>query len=268
MIDKYFKVHVLASGSKGNSILVQAGNTSLLIDAGISSRQIAGKLGQLGVRPDDLSGVFITHEHRDHINGLPVFAKRAQVPIFTREKTWLAMDCIRQIEKSFCRLLPLTEMSIGDIVVKPFFISHDAAEPIGFSFFYKQQKCSLATDLGFVSADVKKALADSDVIILEANHDPKMLNEGRYPRFLKERIRSKHGHLSNIDAGMLLAEIVESKETEVFLAHLSQENNRPTLAYKTVSDILANESKLDKVCLYMASQIEIVSNCKKASEVI
>lgn len=268
MINKHFKVHMLASGSKGNSILVQAGSTSILIDAGISSRQIVGKLGQLGVKPNDLSGVFITHEHRDHVGGLPVFAKRAQVPVFTREKTWLAMDCIRQIERSFCRLLPLNEITIGDIVVKPFFISHDATEPIGFSFFYKKEKCSLATDLGFVSTDVKEALAGSDVIILEANHDLKMLNEGRYPRFLKERIKSKHGHLSNSDAGKLLTEIVDKKRTEIFLAHLSQENNRPTLALQTVSDILANEDKLDKVSIYLASQIEIVSNCKKESEVI
>lgn len=268
MLNKHFKVHTLASGSKGNCILLQAGSTSILIDAGISSRQIVGKLGQLGVKPHELSGVFITHEHKDHINGLPVFAKRAQVPIFTREKTWLAMDCIKQIERSFCRLLPLTQMTIGDIIVKPFFISHDAAEPVGFSFFYKKEKCSLATDLGFVSDDVKKVVADSDVLILEANHDLKMLNEGSYPRFLKERIKGKQGHLSNLDAGNLLAQIVDKKLTDVFLAHLSQENNRPTLAKKTVNDILANENKLDKVNLYLSSQIEIVSNCKKESEVI
>lgn len=266
MINKYFKVHVLASGSKGNSILVQAGGTSILIDAGISSRQIVGKLAQLGVKPHELDGVFVTHEHKDHVGGLPVFSKRAQVPIFAREKTWLAMDCIRQIERTYCRLLPITKLNVGDFLIKPFFISHDAVEPVGFSFFYKDQKCSFATDLGCYNQEIKEAIADSDVLILEANHDEQMLKEGSYPRFLKERIKSEQGHLSNLQAGTLLAEIVEKKMIDVFLAHLSQENNRPSLAEKTVNGILSAKGKIDKVTLYVASQIQMVSNCKKEVE--
>ncbi len=263
-----FNVHILASGSKGNSLLLRAGNTSILIDAGISARRITAGLAKAGVRPEQLSAILVTHEHNDHVSGLPVFSRRACAPIFTREKTWLSMEGFRSIERSYCRLLPEGDIKIGDITVRPFSVPHDAADPVGFEFFFRESKCSLATDLGFAGSRVKEALSGSGLIILEANHDAKMLSEGGYPRFLQERIRGSRGHLSNMDAGMLLADVVDQPEVEVFLVHLSQENNRPALAEEAVSGFLAKKGLLHRACLKLASQDTQISNCNEESDII
>ena len=268
MMANSFQVHVLASGSKGNAVLVRAGKTSILVDAGISSKRLVAGLAKAGVKPGELTGIFVTHEHKDHVAGLPVFSRRAAVPIFAREKTWLAMDCRRLIERSVCRLLPETELRIGDIQLRPFFVSHDAAEPVGFEFFYRDKKCVLATDLGFVDSNVKQALAGSEVVLVESNHDVQLLRDGNYPRFLKERIRGSRGHLSNADTAALLADIVGSDYTEVFLLHLSQENNRPQLAQETVRDLLQARGVWSRVSLQVASQDVMVSNCEREMDVI
>ncbi len=249
-------------------MLLEAGKTSILIDAGISARRIVAGLAKAGLKPGDLSGIFVTHEHTDHVAGLPVFSRRAAVPVFTREKTWQAMDAFRAMERTLCRLLPEGDIKIGELTVRPFPVSHDAADPVGFEFFYRSSKCALATDLGFADSRVKQALSGSNLLILEANHDPQMLSEGGYPRFLKERIRGSRGHLSNQAAGILLSEVVEQPETEVFLVHLSQENNRPSLAERTVNNFLANKGILHKTILKLASQDELVSNCKVGVDVV
>ncbi len=242
-----FSVSVLASGSKGNSLLVQAGDTNVLVDVGISYKKIDKALGNLGLKAQDLSAVFITHEHTDHISGLLNFNKVARVPIFAREKTWYAVPFLREIDRSCCRLLGKNDMIIGALTVRSFSVCHDAAEPVGFNFFYNEQKCTLLTDLGFADSNIKNACRDSDVIVLEANHDLDMLNCGRYPRFLKDRIRGSRGHLSNNDAGFLLGDIAGKKKMKAYLVHLSEENNNPNLAFNTVNDILAAKGLEDSV---------------------
>lgn len=234
------QVHVLASGSTGNAILVKMGDANILIDAGISARRIKHSLADVGTAIEDLDGVLVTHEHRDHISGLGTLTKKYRLPVYTRQATWQAMYCRDVIPEECCRTLT-DSLDIGQIKVEPFSISHDAADPVGFNLYYRQHKCSVATDLGFVTDTVKKALNLADTMVLEANHDVDMLKNGSYPWILKRRIMSNRGHLSNTDTGWTLARLDRRSHTKVLLAHLSQENNRPEIAKNTVSAILQEQ---------------------------
>lgn len=234
------QIHVLASGSTGNAIFIEMEDTRLLVDAGISTRRIKQSLDKLGTNIEDLDGVLITHEHRDHVNGLTTLLKKYQVPAYTRPDTWQSMYCRQVLPDACCRDLP-DSLDIGKIKIEPFSISHDAADPVGYRLYAGNHKVSVATDLGFVTPTVKDALSFSDILVLEANHDVTMLKNGSYPWHLKKRIMSNRGHLANTDAGWTLARLERKTHTHVFLAHLSQENNRPELAEETVTDILTKE---------------------------
>ena len=234
------QVHVLASGSKGNAIFLDFKHTKILVDAGISTRRIKNSLAQLDVSIEELDGVVITHEHRDHVSGLATMTKNYNVPIYASMNTWQAMYCRELIPDECCKVLS-SHLAIGQVEVKPFSISHDAADPVGFRFYNENRKCSVVTDLGFVTEEVKEAIALSDILVLEANHDIDMLQNGVYPWHLKRRILSNRGHLSNFDAGWTLAKLKRKPSMQVFLAHLSQQNNDPELAKSTVSSILAKQ---------------------------
>ncbi|MGE5389957.1 MAG: MBL fold metallo-hydrolase [Deltaproteobacteria bacterium] len=232
------QIHILASGSTGNAIYLSLGQTRILVDAGISARRIEQGLASIGVKAGDLDAVLITHEHSDHIKGLEVLTRKHELPVYTRERTWeaipgkdkLAGRCWQAIDQDF---------SIGAVDIKAFGISHDAADPVGFCFYYQQYKWVIVTDLGTVTPGVEKALSGADLAVVESNHDPDLLKNGPYPAFLKQRIMSKQGHLSNFDTAALLSRIAPLKRMQVFLAHLSQQNNRPQLAEETVAEILA-----------------------------
>lgn len=234
------KVHVLASGSAGNSIFLKDEHTNILIDAGISARRIKNSLAAIGTAIEDLDGIFITHEHSDHIKGLPTLLKKYRLPVYTRPATWDAMPFKEPLPAACYRGLP-ESIDLGTMKIEPFSISHDAADPVGFNFFCRDNKCSVATDLGFVTDKVKKALALSDILVLESNHDTDMLEQGSYPWSLKKRIMSNRGHLSNIDAAWTIARMSRKAHTHVFLAHMSKENNRPELARETVGNILSSQ---------------------------
>lgn len=246
------RVSVLASGSKGNAIYVELDGTRLLVDAGISATRIRRGLGEQGVDPGELGGILITHEHRDHVNGLATLCKWYRLPIYTRRGTMEHMgfrvpeDCFRPVEGAF---------SLGRVKVVPFGISHDAADPVGYRL-EGSETCVIATDLGFVTGSVQSALEGADVMVLEANHDPGLLKKGTYPWALKRRILSNRGHLANSDAAWALARL-KKRPKQVFLAHLSEENNRPEIARETVETILAQQGvELD---LMLTSQYEPVS---------
>ena len=234
------QIHVLASGSSGNATFIEMENTKILVDAGISTRRIKQSLDKLGTKIEELDGVLITHEHRDHVNGLATMLKKYHLPAYARPDTWQSMYCREVLPNDCCRDLP-DSLDIGKIKVEPFAISHDAADPVGFRLQAGSTKVGIATDLGFVTPTVKAALALSDVLVLEANHDIDMLQSGSYPWHLKKRIMSNRGHLANTDAGWTLARLNRKDHTHVFLAHLSRENNRPELAEETVADILTQE---------------------------
>jgi phosphoribosyl 1,2-cyclic phosphodiesterase len=233
------QLHILASGSTGNAVLIEMGGRKLLIDAGISNRRIERGLTAAGIQIADLDGVLITHEHSDHIKGIQVLVKRHHLPVYARPATWAAMPGQDKIPRELRRELG-ESLDMGGLKIVPFPISHDAVDPVGFCFYYKNIKWVLATDLGIVTRGVAEALAYADVAILESNHDLEMLKTGPYPSFLKQRIKGKQGHLSNHDAGQILAHIPRQRAMQVFLAHLSQQNNHPQLAERTVSDVLCS----------------------------
>lgn len=234
------RICVLASGSSGNATFIQMGETKLLVDAGISARRIQTELKSVGVDASELNGILITHEHRDHIAGLAALTRKYKIPVYTRTRTFHSMYCRGQIDRE-CQNEILNCLAIGGVRVQPFSVPHDAADPVGYSFFHGGKKCTVATDIGFVTETVQKALDDSDAVVLESNHDVELLRNGSYPRSLKQRILSNRGHLSNQDAAWALVRMKKKRHVDVFLAHMSDENNRPELAYQTVAGIIQKQ---------------------------
>lgn len=234
------QIHILASGSTGNAIYLSMGQTRILVDAGISARRIEQGLAGIGVQAGDLDAILITHEHSDHIKGLEVLSRKHELPIYTRERTWEAIPGKNKLEGRKWLAID-QDFSVGDIDIQAFGISHDAADPVGFCFYYQQSKWVIVTDLGVVTPGVERALTGADLAVVESNHDPELLKNGPYPAYLKQRIMSKQGHLSNFDTAALLCRIARYKQMQIFLAHLSQQNNRPQLAEQTVGGILAKQ---------------------------
>ncbi|ERJ92995.1 metallo-beta-lactamase domain protein [Selenomonas sp. oral taxon 892 str. F0426] len=230
------QVSILASGSKGNSVYVELDGTRLLIDAGISAARITRSLRDYGVEPQSLDAVLITHEHIDHVRGLRTLAKQYHLPILATRGTLAAIDGGAAFEDDMRGITDA--FSIGDVIVRPFAISHDAADPCGFRI-EGSYCCTIATDLGVVTETVQEAMEGADVLVLEANHDADLLRQGSYPWPLKRRILSNRGHLANGDAAWALTRM-KKHPRKVYLAHLSEENNRPSLARDTVQEILAS----------------------------
>ena len=250
------RVSVLASGSKGNSVFVEMDGMRLLVDAGISARRICQSLAALSVDAASLDGVFITHEHRDHIKGLVTLSRKYHLPIFTRPDTFHSMYCAEDIPADCFHGIG-DRLQLGEVAIDAFNLPHDAADPVGYSV-RGTQKVTVATDLGFVTSSVQAALEASDVLVLEANHDPELLRQGTYPWSLKQRILSNRGHLSNNDAAWALVRL-HKKPRKVFLAHLSEENNRPELARDTIQDILTGQGMQQEIELQLTAQEKAVN---------
>ena len=256
-----FEVDILASGSRGNSTLIRVGDTAVLIDAGISCRRIVQGLKKCGLEPEDLSGIFLTHEHKDHVAGLAVFGRHyGTVPIFANEKTWSQLPVRRLLTREQVRAVPRS-CTLGRLRIEPFKISHDAADPVGYQLFYGDEKCTYLTDCGTITPTVRNAVEGAEVLILEANHDETMLRNGPYPPQLQRRIAGQYGHLSNVTAGQFLTELPVLPK-EVFLAHLSEKNNTPHIAYETVENQLKQMPQPHQIQLFVASQQELVSNVR------
>lgn len=248
------KFTVLSSGSTGNATLVANGEVTLMIDAGFSCRRIDELLLERGVTGQELSGILITHEHSDHIKGLGAVARKYNLPIYANAETWKAMDkMIGQIPEENRVLLGSGETrDFGSLRVESFAISHDAAEPVGYTFYDGKEKLSVCTDLGYASDKVKAAIADSDVLVLEANHDIEMLRMGRYPWNIKRRILGDMGHLSNEATGELMSELMNGRLKRTYLAHLSREHNMPDLARLAVRGAME-----DRGCFYKDSEFQL-----------
>ena len=230
------QVSVLASGSKGNATFVAIDGAKILVDAGISATRIKKALAAEGVEAADLDAVLLTHEHSDHIAGLRTLTKWYRLPIYSRAATLAHLP--REIPRALCHAVE-GSFRLAGVQVLPFSVPHDAADPVGYRITGGQQ-VTTCTDLGFVTSTVQAALEGSDVLVLEANHDPAVLKEGRYPWPLKRRILGTRGHLANADAAWAIARLKRAPQ-QVFLAHLSAENNRPELARETVETILARQ---------------------------
>lgn len=230
-------VCVLASGSKGNAIYVSDGASAVLVDAGLSGKAIERRMRERGLDPAGLSAILVSHEHTDHIQGVGVLSRRYQLPVYIGRSTLEAAPRLGRLhETSFFECG--CDFSVGGLQVHPFSISHDAADPAGFTFQCNGTKIGIATDLGIATAMVKERLKACSLVVLEANHDPDMLMGGPYPWPLKQRIKSRSGHLSNEDSRTLLGEIQHEKLSHVVLAHLSETNNTPDAAYRTVAPAL------------------------------
>lgn len=236
-------VSMMASGSKGNAAFMQCGKTKILIDAGISCRRIQQGLKKYGCTLEDIDAIFITHEHADHVNGLPMVLKKSHMPVYTTQETWQAIG--QKVESYQDRFVRLTRrVGLNEIQVVPFAISHDAARPVGYTVYHGDCKVTLATDLGYITADVATAAAYSDILILEANHDEQMVKNGPYPYALQQRILSQWGHLSNRAAAEFLANLPSRSLMRVLLAHRSEKNNTPAVSLHTVRHILGNAGKV------------------------
>ena len=236
----------IASGSSGNCSYIGTGSTHILVDAGISGKKVENGLHTLGIKCSDLSAIFITHEHSDHIKGLGVLARRYGIPVYTTKGTREAIGGISQVgeidRELFFEIHPDRPVTIGDLEVYPFEISHDAEEPVAFRVEGAGKNLAIATDLGIYNSYVVEHLQNLNMVLLEANHDVRMLQAGSYPYHLKRRILGAKGHLANETAGRLLNEILHKDLQKVLLGHLSRENNFPQLAYETVrSEILMGD---------------------------
>lgn len=241
------KFSILASGSTGNSCYIETEETRLLVDAGLSGKQIEVLLEQIGKSARDLDGILITHEHSDHVRGVGVMARRYQIPVYANEKTWEELN--KQIgnimDDQRCFLEVGGVLQLADLTIESFGISHDAVQPMGFCFFDEESKVSFTTDLGYVSQKIKDTIQGSDAYIFEANHDVEMLRTCSYPWSTKRRILSDVGHLSNETSGEALLDVLEGRGESIYLAHLSKENNMTELAHLTVKNILEEDGWKD-----------------------
>lgn len=228
----------IASGSSGNCIYAGSDNTHLLIDTGISKKRVEDGLKKLDLSPTDISGILITHEHVDHIQGLGVFSRKYKVPIYASRGTIEGIKDYKYLgkmpENIYHEIQKDVAFTIGDIEIHPFHISHDANDPTGYRMEQGNSAIAVATDLGVYDQYTVDHLKNLNAILLEANHDVHMLEVGPYPYYLKQRVMGEQGHLSNELSGRLLCDILHKDLKYVVLGHLSKENNYPELAYETV----------------------------------
>ncbi len=228
----------IASGSSGNCTYVGTDSTSLLVDVGIAKKRIQDGLKTIDVDFKNIDGILITHEHDDHIRGIGVISRAYSIPIYATEDTCYEIankSSLGEFDKSLlCPIEPDAKFTIGDIDIEPHTIWHDAADPVCYSFFNAGKKISVATDIGNYDDYLVNCLADSDALLIEANHDVRMLQVGPYPYQLKRRVLSDRGHLSNEASGRLIKCLLNDHIKAILLGHLSKENNYPDLAYETV----------------------------------
>lgn len=235
------RVCLLASGSKGNAVFVETGDTRLLIDSGCSAREICLRLNSAGVDPATIDAILVTHEHGDHISGVGSLARRLKVPVMISYPTLAAgrnrlgkMDPV-EFESGY-------DFTFRGIRIDPFPITHDACDPVGFLLESGEGRVGVATDLGIATRLVREKLKGCRALVLESNHDEEMLLNGPYPWHLKQRIKSRHGHLSNSESVDLLQDLVHERLEGLFLAHLSEVNNHPDKASEATAAFLAGQT--------------------------
>ena len=232
----------LYSGSSGNCQYIKTENATIIVDAGLSGKRIQQEISNIGEDPKKIDAIFITHEHIDHIQGAGIMSRRLNIPIYANKKTWEAMNpYIGDIKPHNIKLLE-DSTQIGDLAIKSFDISHDSAHPVGYNIFYRNKKISIVTDTGCVNETIANSIMDSDLLLVESNHDEDMVLIGPYPWPLKRRVLGEFGHMSNETAGHLISKVIKRGTEIVLLGHLSAENNFPQLAYKTVESILLENS--------------------------
>lgn len=231
---------VLASGSTGNAVYVENDEHSFLVDVGLSGKKMEQLFAEIDRDMKNLSGILVTHEHSDHIKGLGVIARKYKIPIFANAKTWNAMEgLVGNIPTDLRFHFDMeTVKTFGGLDIQSFAVSHDAADPMFYTFQQDGRKLVVITDTGYVSDRMKGYITAADAYVFESNHDVSMLQMGKYPWSIKRRILSDVGHVSNEDAAVAMADVVAEKPTQIYLAHLSKDNNMKELARMSVTQTL------------------------------
>lgn len=234
----------LYSGSSGNCLYLEDKNVKILIDAGLSGKKIESALKEMHIQPEEIDAILVSHDHQDHIKGAGVISRRYNIPIYANEGTWsVAAKGLGKISEENIKVFKTEEcVFIDDLCIFPFEINHDAKEPVGFTLENTKKKISIVTDTGIITEDILGKIMDSDLVIIESNHDIEMVKVGRYPYYLKRRVLSNRGHLSNDDAAKTILNLVEHGLKNVLLAHLSEENNFPELAFETTRSLLSENN--------------------------
>jgi len=230
------KVDILASGSSGNCIAITVGESTILIDAGIAKTKIEKALLNVGIRPDNVEAIFITHAHGDHVKGLPI-ANKYKIPVYAGEGEWKKLQ---SVDSELMNPIKMVKQ-IGEFKVVAFPTHHDSLEPLGYVVLSNEIKVAICLDTGQVDSIMLNAMAESNIYIIEANHEPKMVEASNYPNSVKVRVLSHIGHLSNEQTADTLSKLVQGKGEQIYLVHLSSSNNLPGLAKMTVMRSLKNK---------------------------
>ncbi|MEI6058185.1 MAG: MBL fold metallo-hydrolase [archaeon] len=251
------KISALASGSSGNCFYVCNNKSGILIDCGISSKQVEERLSILKQNPEKIKGIFVTHEHIDHIRGVDVLARKFSIPIFATKKT-IKNSLLCQNEDLICPIKNDETVCVDGMNVEAFSKSHDASDPV--SYKIKNGKVlSVVTDIGYACENVIESVRDSDFLVIESNHDLDMLESGKYPYFLKQRILGDTGHLSNKSSALCVLEHAKSKMKNVILAHLSENNNTPLAAMNSFGLLRERTDLRPKVSLSLRNCMPLMS---------
>lgn len=256
----------LFSGSSGNSIFVASKEARILIDAGLPGKKIDEALRSIDEDPNNIDGIFITHEHSDHIKGVGVISRKYNIPIYANANTWGEIeDKVGKIKEHNIKIMDRrSNVSIKDLDIQSFNIPHDAIAPVGYTMHSKGKKASVITDFGIYTQEIRDNIKESEVILLESNHDVNMLKFGPYPYNLKRRILSELGHLSNEDCGKAIVDILKyGLEKKIVLGHLSGTNNHPDLAFETVLCVLKENNIIQDKDIYLS-----MANRHKPSNII
>lgn len=247
----------LYSSSAGNSLFVESENTKLLIDAGVSGKKIINGLNSINSSIENIDAILVTHEHSDHIQSVGTLSKKYNIPVYATKKTWNAFGNQKEYIKSENqKIFNVDEnFEVNDLKISAFSTPHDAADPCGFNIYKNNIKISIATDLGSVTNNIYKCLENSSFLFLESNYEPELLKYSSYPFLLKKRISGNNGHLSNIDAAKTISKLISTELKNVFLGHLSKENNFPELAHKImVNELLLNNCDISTLSLNVANR--------------
>ena len=249
----------LYSGSSGNCLFVETQSTKILVDCGTSGKKVCEGLSAIGKDITDIDAILVTHEHSDHIQSLGLISKKYDIPVYANFETWQAMQTQAQkINTSNQKTFENdNDFEVGNLLIHPFSIPHDAANPCGFNIYSGKKKLSIATDLGHMDNIIHENLKGSSFILLESNYDPEILRVSKYPYILKQRIAGPNGHLSNSTAGKTIGHLIPNDLQAVMLGHLSKENNFPELAYQTVvEELMTQNIDTNEISLSVAKRNE------------
>ncbi len=239
-----FRFFILASSSAGNSAYITDGTTHLLVDCGLSRRESFARLESIGVDPNCLDAILITHEHCDHIAGLPAITKKLKKPVYLTQTTADSLE--PGVEKEYFRIFQAgAAIEIGSFSVQSFSLPHDAVDPVGFVFSSSGRKVGVCTDLGYMPDSIRFHLQDCDLLLLESNHDLEMLKVGPYPWSLKQRVMSRRGHISNDVVSQFILDDITARTRRLVLGHLSEQNNMPALAHMVASQAIDRRGLVD-----------------------